>query len=145
MPRAWVRVQGSETITTTATLALNQLVYQNSREQSGNITLIQKATVVATHLFAITTTDDTWSVTLLVESEDADAPTYSSPSIAAQGGSDPEIKGHYIFARGPVLYSPRRLISIPTEHTLKMRINKEEGGNTSTFLWHAQFLLNLSL
>jgi len=139
MARTWVRVQGTETITTTKTLANAKLLYQNSRSIAGNITLVQKATVVATHLFAITTTDDTWSLSLTVTDENR-VPTYGDPEVA-----DPELKGLYVVARGPVLYSPKRLIAIPSESSLYLRINKEEGGSAATIHWHAQLLINTSL
>ncbi len=144
MARIWLRKQGSENTTTANTLSGNVLIYQNSREQAGNVTLVQKATVVATVLWGLTDTDDTWSMTLIVEDESQTA-AYNDPELNAQGGSDPQIKGHYIFGRGPVLYTPRRLITIPVEHKLVVRINKEEGGSASELKYHVQFLLNTRL
>lgn len=144
MPRFWIRKQGTETVTTTGTLALALLMYNNQKVViSGAITIQQKVTVVATHLFAITNTDDTFSMGL-VTLDESDTVTYSHPQADATGGSDKELKGHYVVARGPVLYSPRRLISVPVEETLWFRINKEVGGNTSTINWACQILLNVS-
>ncbi len=141
----WVRHQNEVTLTTTTTLGFNDVVYNNQRAQvSSAIQLQQKATVVATHLWAITDTEDTWSMTILVVDE-ARTPTYSDPAVLAQGGSDQEIKGFYNFARGPILYSPRRLISIPVESQLIVRVNKEEGGNASKLRYNIQFLIQTSL
>ena len=139
MPRLWVRKQGTQSGTSAATISGNVSIYQNSRETAGNITLVQKATVVATVLWAISDTDDTWSLTLLVTDE-AITPAYGSPSL-----EDPEVKGHFMFARGPVMYIPKRLVAIPTESELTVRINKEQGGNASVLNWHVQFLLNTTL
>lgn len=144
MARHWVRKMGTQTETTAAVLSVNQGIYQNSRVTTGNITLVQKVTVVATVLWGLSDTDDTWSLTLIVDDEE-ETPLYDEPEIDAAGGSDPQVKGHYIFGRGPVLYTPRRLISVPVEHTLTLRINKEQGGTTSKLRWHAQFLMNVSM
>ena len=46
--------------------------------------------------------------------------------------SDEQVKGQFIFARGPVLYQPRRLIAIPSESEFMLRVSKEQGGNTAT-------------
>ncbi len=142
MSRFWVRHQATLGATAANALHSNINVYHNSREQVNNLVLIQKVTVVATVLWAITDTDDTWSATLVVIPE-ADTPAYATPSVleSSQGASDPEVKGHYIFARGPTLYTPQRAISIPTEHKLFVRWNKEEGGVTSSFRYHIQFLV----
>ncbi len=145
MPTIWRRKTGVVNITSAATLGANVLIYQNSREQSGNITLVQKATVVATYLWALTDTDNTWSMTLLVDDESAAAPTFSNPEVDQQGGSDPQIKGWYPFGRGPVQYSPARLISIPSESKLQVRINKEVGGDASLLRYSIQFLIQTSL
>lgn len=139
MARFWVRNQSTSTLTSATTLAINISIYQNSRETVNNITLVQKATVVAGYLFGVTTTDDTWSLTLLVVEEQF-TPTYGDPEL-----SDEQVKGQFIFARGPVLYQPRRLIAIPSESEFMLRVSKEQGGNTATFNWHAGFLINTSL
>ncbi len=144
MPTHWVRLAGTATATLTRTLVTNVSVYQNSRGVAGNITLVQEATVVAGYLFGVSTTADTWSMTLCVVDE-ARTPTYSDPEINAAGGSDPEVKGQYIFALGPLLYQPKRLIDIKVESEFIVRINKEEGGNASTFNFHFGFLLNTRL
>ncbi len=145
MPRHWVRVENSFTASTAQSFAVNQTIYRNQRAQvSSAIQIAQKATVVATHLWGITDNEDTWSMTLVVVDESR-TPTYSDPNIASSGGSDQEVKGWYPFARGPVLYSPRRLISIPVESDFIVRVNKELGGNSSTIHYHLQFLIQTSL
>jgi len=139
MPTVWVRKGVEESSTTALSLVSNTSIYQNSRSVAGNITLVQKVTVVSHYLWGITDTEDTWSMTLLVTDE-AVTPTYGAPEE-----DDPEVKGHYIFARGPVLYQPKRLIEIPVESELTVRINKELGGNPSEFRWHVGFLLQTTL
>ena len=144
MARFWVRHQGTQSGTSANTLSTANSMYQNSREVQGNITLVQKATVVATVLWAISDTDDTWSMTLLVHDEGRTV-TYADPSIDAVGSSDPEVKGQFIFARGPLLYTPKRLIAIPSESEFTIRISKEQGGNASVLNWHVMALVNTSL
>lgn len=144
MATHWVRKAGTATATTTRTLVANTTIYQNSREVAGNITLVQEATVVACYLFGITSTDNTWSMTLCVVDETR-VPTYADPEILSAGGSDPEVKGQFIFARGPMLYQPKRLIKIPVESELIVRLNKEEGGDASTINFHYGFLMNTRL
>lgn len=140
MATHWVRKAGSQSTTANQAIQANELVYQNSRTVTGNITLVQKVTVVATYLWAITDTDDSWSFTLLVTDEGV-TPTYGVPEV-----SDPEVKGQFMFARGPVLYQPRRLISVPTESKLWVRINKEEGaGVLSRINYSVGFLLQTDL
>ncbi len=141
MPTHWVRLQGNNAFTTANSLVVNTTVYQNSREQSGNITLVQDVTVVAGYIWGITDTDNSWSMTLLVVDEGR-VPTYSDPEINATGGSDPEVKGQFWFARGPTLYEPKRLIDIPVESEFIIRLNKEEGGQAGTIYWALGFLLN---
>lgn len=140
MATHWIRKGISLTATAAVTLVDNDLIYNNNREVSGTITLVQKATVVACYLFGISTTDDTWSVSLIVFDQGISAPTYANPE-----SGDPEIKGQFMFARGPLLYQPRRLISIPVERALYVRTNKELGGNASTFNLHMGFLMQTSL
>lgn len=144
MARVWIRKNNSVTATTQSSFVSNQDIYQNSRTVTGNITLVQKATVVAMILWAVTDNDNTWSMTPLVVDESV-TPTYGTPEVDAQQGSDPEVKGHYIFARGPLMYQPKRLISIPVESKLTIRINKEVGGDASVFRYHVQCLINTSL
>jgi len=146
MPRFWVRRQGTFESSNDNSLAGNMLIYANSRETTGSITLVQKATVVATHLWAISDSDDTWTCSLILVNEDR-TPTYGDPAVSAGSFSvsDPEIKGWYPFARGPMMYSPRRKISIPVEHSLQARFNREEGDSESTLKFHIQFLMTTSL
>ena len=146
MPRFWVRRQGTYESSNDNSLAGNMLVYLNSRETTGSITLVQKATVVATHLWAVSDTDDTWTCSLVLVGEDR-AITYADPAVSAGSYSisDPEIKGWYPFARGPMMYSPRRKISIPVEHALYARFNREEGDAESVLKFHIQFLMTTSL
>ena len=139
MAKIWIRTQGQQTETAASTLSLVKSIYQNSRSVTGNITLVQKATVVATYLFGVTDTDDTWSMTLIVDDET------TTITLTAPETVDPQVKGMYIFSRGPLLYQPKRLISIPVESELSVRINKEVGGATSVLKWHMGFLLNTSL
>lgn len=139
MATQWVETSGSLTATAAQTLGTNNLIYNNSRTVSGTITLEQKVTVVAAYLFGITTTDDTWSMSLIVDDETV-TPTYLDPYR-----EDRELKGKFYFARGPLLYQPRRLISIPVESSLTFRLNKEQGGNSSTISYHAGFLLQKTL
>ncbi len=138
MVKLWVRKSGTATTTTAATQVSVTSIYQNSRESSGNITHIQKVTVVAAHLFAVTNTEDVFSMRLIVADEGRTI-SYGEPEVA-----DPEIKGMYIFARGPVYFSPRRLISIPVESELSVQIRKEMGANASVNSWYGQFLLNIT-
>ena len=146
MPRFWVRRQGTFESNNDNSLAGNLLIYQNSRETTGSITLVQKATVVATHLWAISDSDDTWSCSLLVIQEDRNL-SYADPGVDVGDfhTSDPEVKGFYPFARGPMMYSPRRKIAIPVEHALYCRFNKEEGNAESVLHVNVQFLLTTSL
>ncbi len=139
MATRWVRQAGSITATSAVTLANNELVHNNARTGVGSITLVQKATVVSAYLFGISSTDDTWSMTLLVVDE-AITPSYGTPQL-----DDPEVKGQFLFARGPLLYQPKRLIAIPSESSFMVRINKEQGGTSSTLRWHTAFLLQTSL
>ena len=144
MATHWVRQANTTTFTTARSFVTNISVYQNSRAVVTNITLIQKATVVAMYLFGITNTDDTWSMTLVVVDEGR-TPTYGDPEILNVGGSDPEVKGQFLFARGPLLYQPKRLIHIPVESEFIIRLNKEEGGNASTINYHTAALIQTSL
>ncbi len=139
MSRVWVRMSETDTISTAGSLGSSTIAYQNSRETVTNITLVQKVTVVATHIMAVCDTEDTWSISLCVLEENATAPIYNTPER-----NDPLVKGMYYVSRGPVYFSPRRLISIPSEHSLYLRINKELGGSQSTINVHAQFLLQMS-
>ncbi len=139
MPTTWIRGGAAHTSTSALSLVDNGLVYNNARTVTGSITLVQKVTVVAMYLFGITNTDDTWSVSVLVVDE-AITPTYSGPQL-----QDPELKGQFMFARGPLLYQPKRLISVPSESSLMIRTNKELGGNSSTFNIHFGFLLQMTL
>lgn len=140
----WVRQANSVSGTTARTFNENKTIYQNSRATTGNITLVQKVTVVSTYLFGVTNTEDTWSMTLCVVDEDV-TPDYNTPEIFAVGGSDPEVKGQFLFARGPSLYVPKRLIEVPVESKLVLRINKEEGGNNSILNYGVGFLFQTSL
>lgn len=139
MAATWRRDALSLTATAATSLVDNNVVYANQRTVTGSITLVQKVTVVAAYLFGISDTDDTWSVSLLVVDEVV-TPTYSVPEL-----EDPALKGQFMFARGPLLYQPKRLIAIPTESTFILRTNKEHGSSASTLNLHFGFLMQTSL
>ncbi len=145
MPLHWVRgALEWAGQTTDQTMVSDTVIYQNSRTQTGNLTLVQKVTVVAGFLMAITDTADLFQVRLVVTDE-AFTRSFSQPEEATTGGSDPEIKGVYPFAMGPVYFAPRRKISIPSESEFAILLDKVNGGNSSNGHLKYQFLLNTSL
>ncbi len=140
MATRWVRISGASALTANNTHSGNFLIYRNSITVTGSITLVQKATVVSTYLFGVTDTEDVWSMSICEVPEGA-AAAYADPAR-----EDQQLKGQYMFARGPMLYQPRRLVSIGTETDLVLRINKEEGNTVASRLhWYAGFLLQTSL
>ncbi len=138
MSRHWIRAQTSATASAVPTqTGAGGTIYHNSRETVTNIVLIQEATIVATHLYLVSNTEDLFTVRLLVVDENV------TPTVSMFEEEDPQYKGIYAAARGPTLYSPRRKISIPTEHQLFMQVIKETGSTSSTIGIYYQFLINL--
>ncbi len=139
MALLWVRKALSGSITTAGTQLLVDTLYHNGRATAGTLSLKQKATVVATHLMFVSDQDDILTARLIVDGE-AVVPVFGTYEV-----QDPQYKGIYPFARGPVFFSPRRLIAIPTEHKLFLQLIKESGGSATAIFGYVQVLLNLSL
>ncbi len=136
----WVQGTILGTVSTSVTIvAAAELIYANQRVVSGTITLVQKAVVVATHLMGITSTDDLCRMRLAVVNESV------TPTVAEPEDEDKRIKGLYPFARGPVYFSPRRKIDIPSESDLFLVIEKLTGSTSSDIRCHYRFLLHTSL
>jgi len=113
-------------------------VYQNSRETSGNLTLTQKVVVVASYMMVITDTSDLFRLRLVVADEGV------TPTVSVPEDADPEIKGLYPFAMGPVYFAPRRKIAVPSESTFNVVIEKVLGSQSTGGSAHFRFLLNTS-
>ena len=139
MAKLWVRKVISGSGATSGTQLNETTIYNNQRETSGQITLEQKVTVVATHLMLIHDSDDILTFRLAVVDE---AVTLTYGTLATD---DDQYKGIYPFARGPVYFSPRRLISVPTESHLDMQVIKENGSVNTTYRGYVQLLLQTSL
>jgi len=135
----WVTGFIDTTQASTGLVSTPQLIYNNGRTVSGNITLIQKVVVVAHHLMAITSTVDLFRFRLVVAEEGI------TPTVADPEDQDERIKGLYPFANGPVYFSPRRKIAVPSEHSLDLLIEKVSGVASSDVVAHWRFLLYTSL
>ncbi len=125
--------------TTSVGLVDSTSVYSNGRTVTGQITLVQKAVVVATHLFGLTDKPELFRIRLAVV-EEAVTPTAGEPE-----DQDKRIKGLYPFSMGPVYFSPRRKIEIPSEHELFIITEKLQGGTAVVSRVHWRFLLHTSL
>ena len=138
MSRIWIRGNTGATLTSTG-LGTNVSIYSNGRTITGQLTLSQKVTVIATFLMAIEDVGDLWSMRLMVVEESV-TPTATTPEL-----EDIRMKGVYPLSKGPVYFAPRRLISVPTEHELFLQLTKEAGGTSSTVRCYYNILLNTSL
>ncbi len=116
-----------------------QSIYSNGRTVTGQLTLVQKAVVVATHLMCVTDSVDMCRARLAVVEESI------TPTVSVPEDEDKDIKGLYPFAQGPVFFSPRRKIEIPSESELFLVIEKLSGSISTIINVHWRFLLYTSL
>ena len=139
MPLNWETGFANASITSVGIMGSANLIYANQRETVNQITLVQKCVVIATHFMCLTDTTDLMRLRLSVVDE-AVTPTVSEPE-----DQDKRIKGLYPFAMGPVYFSPRRKIDVPSEQDLFLVIEKVAGGNATIVTVHWRFLLYTSL
>lgn len=135
--KQWIRHFNEVNAHTTGLVAATSLYHNNSSVQSTGSKF--NVTIVATHLFGITDTENIYSMELIVQHEQLAAPTASIP-----GETDDSVKGLYAFAKGPVLYSPRRLILVPPDHDLYLRVQKQSGNDSTNLHYGAQLLMQQS-
>ncbi len=134
MPLFWLR-GGNQAVLSAVNAVLNVELYHN------NVSLTQpvirsKAVVVATHLMAISDTDNICTLRLIVVNEDHPTLTALAPLV-----SDLENKGTYPVARGPVFGSPARKIEVPPNQKLFLQIVKEVGTSATTVNEYHNLLL----
>ncbi len=139
MPLTWITGGLTRTQSATGIAGAVEIIHDNNREVMGQLTLIQKAVVVATHMCVITDTDDLWRIRVIVAEQ-----TRVLTAVAPED-SDPEIKGIYPYARGPVYLSPKRKIDIPVEARLALVMEKFTGSTSSIMSLHFRFLLFTSM
>ncbi len=137
MSLLWVRNK-IETSQSASGLVSNTLVYSNQIEGTASRRK-DKVTVVSHYLWGVTNTVEGFSLRPVVVHEDFPTLSVSIPPI-----DDDKTKGMYLFAQGPVMYNPRRLISIPPEHIMYLQLVKEFGSAASVINIFYGFLLQIT-
>lgn len=140
MSLVWLTGSLVGTVSTSVTIVgAAELLYANQRSTVNTLTIVQKAVIVASHLMAITDTEDLCRIRLAVVDEAV------TPTVATPEDQDGRIKGLYPFARGPVYFSPKRKIDIPSEQDFFMVVEKLTGSASTNIRVHFRFLLFTSL
>lgn len=130
----WIRT--AQTYAGSATgLISNTELYHNNSSASGSGQAFD-ATIVATHLFGVSDTDEIITIRLVVHHESLAAITESIPAY-----EDESTHGVYPFAKGPVLYSPRTKITVPRSHKLYASVAKKLGSNATNLYMYFNLLV----
>ncbi len=139
MARYWTVDQASILSATSAGIqGTNQLLLHN--ETTGDpIPVRKQMTVVATHLYLISTTEELWTFRLYLVHENFPVITLVNVDLHDRK----VIRGVYPASKGPVIYSPRVQIKIPPDHKLFAVTTKVTGTAQADFHWFSQLLVNV--